>query len=114
VAILADGKIVIRGDVQRAVVGDDDFGVVRPNPDGGLDRSFGTDGRRVVASDLGGATVMRKMPSPPGRAAKLPRRAGRRPVKRPPPAARSTGRADGRSESTPRRRPRRPRGDPDS
>lgn len=48
-AIQKDGKIVLAGPSQRGT--DQHFGVVRYNPDGSLDASFGSGG--VVTTDLG-------------------------------------------------------------
>jgi uncharacterized delta-60 repeat protein len=58
VAIQADGKIVVAGqalflDPSGTGAVDGDFGLVRYNPDGSLDRSFGTGGR--VTTDFGSA-----------------------------------------------------------
>jgi len=45
-----DGKIVVAGYAE--IGGDDDFALVRYNPDGNLDPSFGGDG--IVSTDFGG------------------------------------------------------------
>ncbi len=50
VAVQPDGRIVVAGFATRAGI-DGDFAVVRYNPDGTLDPSFGTGG--VVTTDLG-------------------------------------------------------------
>ena len=50
VAVQSDGKIVAAGFAQTSPI-DFDFAVVRYNPDGTLDRSFGGDG--IVTTDLG-------------------------------------------------------------
>jgi uncharacterized delta-60 repeat protein len=49
-ALQADGKIVVLGTVPtyRNAFGDDDFVVVRYNPDGSLDTAFGDDGIRLI------------------------------------------------------------------
>jgi uncharacterized delta-60 repeat protein len=49
VAIQPDGKIIAAGDSNAG--GSDDFALVRYNPDGSIDQSFGTSG--VVLTDLG-------------------------------------------------------------
>lgn len=54
VALQADGKIVIGGYAQRDAFGNFDFAVVRLNTDGSLDTTFSSDGKAVVAFDLGG------------------------------------------------------------
>jgi len=50
VAIQPDGKIIVAGSAYDLVT-DEDFALVRYNPDGSLDASFGGDGR--VTTDLG-------------------------------------------------------------
>lgn len=56
VEIQSDGKIVIGGTVDRTLP-DLDFGAVRLTPSGDLDTMFSSDGRAVVAFDLGGDIV---------------------------------------------------------
>jgi uncharacterized delta-60 repeat protein len=53
VAIQTDGKIVVAGSVKSSS-SDDDFGVARLNPDGSLDSSFSSNGKRTIFFDLGG------------------------------------------------------------
>lgn len=53
-AVQADGKIVLVGAVQMNTYGNYDFAVTRLNEDGSLDTSFGDNGTRVIAFDLGG------------------------------------------------------------
>ena len=53
VVVQADGKIVAAGRTRNAK-GDDDIALVRYDPDGTLDTSFGTDG--IVTTDLAGGT----------------------------------------------------------
>ena len=57
IAVQADGKILVAGTVQRGAVGDTDYGVARLNDDGTLDTTFDTDGKAVVAFDLGGGNA---------------------------------------------------------
>jgi uncharacterized delta-60 repeat protein len=52
--VQADGKIVVAGST-RSAGADANFGIVRLNPDGSLDSSFGNGGTQVVAFDLGGS-----------------------------------------------------------
>ena len=54
VALQTDGKIVVGGYAQRDATGNFDFAVVRLNTDGTLDTSFSSDGKALVAFDLGG------------------------------------------------------------
>jgi uncharacterized delta-60 repeat protein len=53
-AVDHDGKIVVVGGVQRNGSGDNDFAVLRYNPDGSRDMSFGVNGRQIISFDLGG------------------------------------------------------------
>lgn len=53
-AVQADGKIVLVGAVQLNTYGNYDFAVTRLNEDGSLDTSFGDNGTKVIAFDLGG------------------------------------------------------------
>ncbi len=53
-AIQPDGKIVVVGNVQRGGVNDRDIGVLRLNPSGGADTSFGTNGKTTIVIDRGG------------------------------------------------------------
>lgn len=46
------GRIVVVGQIDRASVGDTDFGIVRLTDNGLLDTSFDTDGKRAVLFDL--------------------------------------------------------------
>ncbi|QDU23857.1 delta-60 repeat domain-containing protein [Urbifossiella limnaea] len=55
VAVQADGRIVVVGDVTTA--GGADFGVARLNPDGTLDGTFGSGGKRTIAFNLGGSNI---------------------------------------------------------
>jgi uncharacterized delta-60 repeat protein len=58
IALQPDGKIIVVGTVDGQYGGGDtDFGVARLNPDGTLDPSFDTDGKRWIAFDLGGANA---------------------------------------------------------
>ena len=52
VAVQSDGKIVVAGYTNSGA--DDDFALVRYNPDGGLDSTFGTGGK--VITDIGSGT----------------------------------------------------------
>lgn len=66
IALQADGKIVLAGEVERSN-GDFDMGIVRLNVDGTLDGGatditpdddpFSTDGKTTVAFDLGGSKI---------------------------------------------------------
>lgn len=53
-ALQADGKMILVGAVQIDVYGNYDFGVTRLNADGSLDTTFGTNGKKIIAFDLGG------------------------------------------------------------
>ena len=53
-AVQADGKIILVGAVQMNTYGNYDFAVTRLNEDGSLDTSFGDNGTKVIAFDLGG------------------------------------------------------------
>lgn len=46
----SDGKIILAG---ASVSGDEDYGIVRLNPDGSLDMTFGTGGKVVIPTDPG-------------------------------------------------------------
>ena len=54
VAITPDGAILVAGTVD-GVAGSRNFGIVRLQPNGELDTSFGTGGKAFVAFDLGGS-----------------------------------------------------------
>ena len=56
-ALQADGKIVLAGQVQRVTAGDTDFGVVRLNADGSPDTQFSGDGKAQVFFDAGGSNA---------------------------------------------------------
>jgi uncharacterized delta-60 repeat protein len=56
VAIQPDGKIIAVGDAVNSTNGTSDFAVIRYNPDGSLDTSFGIDG--VVLTDFNKSTDM--------------------------------------------------------
>lgn len=58
-AIQPDGKIVVVGNVQRGGVNDRDVGVVRLNPSGGADTSFGNNGKTTIVVDRGGGDDVR-------------------------------------------------------
>jgi uncharacterized delta-60 repeat protein len=53
-AVQSDGKIVLVGSAEITADGDTDFAVTRLNADGTLDLTFGTDGKKTIAFDLGG------------------------------------------------------------
>jgi len=53
VVILPNNKIVVAGNALQAIGNGQDFGVVRYNPDGSLDQTFGTTGK--VMTDFGGS-----------------------------------------------------------
>lgn len=53
-AVQADGKIILVGVAQSDADGNYDFAVTRLNADGSLDTTFGTNGKKVIAFDLGG------------------------------------------------------------
>lgn len=53
-AVQADGKIILVGVAQTDAEGNYDFAVTRLNADGSLDTTFGTNGKKVIAFDLGG------------------------------------------------------------
>lgn len=55
-ALQADGKIILIGDVQRSGA-NTDIGIVRFNPDGSLDTTFGVNGKQVVSFDMGGSNA---------------------------------------------------------
>lgn len=56
-ALQADGKIVLAGQVQRTTAGDTDFGVVRLSADGSPDTQFSLDGKTLVFFDAGGTNA---------------------------------------------------------
>ncbi len=53
-ALQSDGKMILVGAVQMDGYGNYDFGVTRLNADGSLDTTFGTNGKKTIAFDLGG------------------------------------------------------------
>lgn len=54
IAIQPDGSILIAGYAQAGPGGDDDFAVARVTPNGSLDYSFSSDGKKTIAFNLGG------------------------------------------------------------
>src|SRR6185295_9429316 len=54
IAIQPDGSIVIVGFAQAGSGGNDDFAVARVTPNGSLDYSFSTDGKKTIAFNMGG------------------------------------------------------------
>jgi uncharacterized delta-60 repeat protein len=54
VSIDRAGRIVVGGSISRVRSGDFDYGVVRVNPNGTVDTSFGSSGQAIVAFDAGG------------------------------------------------------------
>jgi uncharacterized delta-60 repeat protein len=53
-AVQSDGKIVLVGSAETDTNRGSDFAVTRLNPDGSLDTTFGTNGKKTIAFDLGG------------------------------------------------------------
>ncbi len=55
VAIQPDGSIVVVGYAQAGGTGNDDFAIARVTPNGSMDKTFSSDGKKTVAFNVGGA-----------------------------------------------------------
>lgn len=60
-ALQSDGKMILVGTAQVGTDGNYDFAVTRLNADGSLDTTFGTNGKKTIAFDLGGLDANNKM-----------------------------------------------------
>lgn len=56
-AVQSDGKVVLVGSAEINTDGNTDFAVTRLNTDGSLDTTFGTNGKKTIAFDLGGVNT---------------------------------------------------------